>query len=282
MLARLFLNQFTYPLIGIIKMNKLIVIVLSLSTLFSITACQTAQILPDGVTPVQATWLYGRYIIPSTFTKTGSVQTIQQTLGQSDWTLSASQVIKPNSKVPITLYLHGCKGIHQQAKIYSQLLISEGYAVFMPDSFQRPGREQCRAQGTLTERVALRTQEVAYALKQIRKLTWVDQKRVLLMGFSEGGNTADSWSRPGFAGVMIMSSACTLVGGIPATPADTPVLAVVGANDDYRPGLSCNINRNDGVSRSIVIPGAGHKIAHYQETKQAIRTFLRSFLTKRL
>ena len=126
----------------------------------------------------------------------------------------------------------------------------------------------------MRHRVKLRTEEVAYALNEIRHLTWVDQKRVLLMGFSEGGNTVDSWSMPGFAAQIIMGSACTLVDGIPAAPASVAVLAIVGQNDDYRPGQSFWVERTNGGSRSIVIPGGPHKVADYPQTREAIRTFL--------
>lgn len=44
--------------------------------------------------------------------------------------------------------------------------------------------------------------------------------------------TIDNWAEAGFAGHLIMGSACTLVGGKPAAPAGTPVLAIVGANDE--------------------------------------------------
>ena len=162
-----------------------------------------------------------------------------------------------------------------QADRFSDLLLSEGYAVFMPDSFKRPGRKQCSMQGRLQNRVALRTEEVGYALNQIKQLPWVDKDRLVLMGFSEGGNTTDNWSQPGFAGHLVMGSACTLVGGKPAAPNGTPVLAVVGANDRYRPGKSCRIDDSDGISKSIVLPGVGHAVAQYPKTEAAIRTFLK-------
>jgi dienelactone hydrolase len=171
--------------------------------------------------------------------------------------------------------MHGCKGTGRQAETFSELLLDEGYAVFMPDSFKRPGRKQCSAQGRLTSRVALRTEEVDHAIDRIKQLSWVDQSRLVLMGFSEGGNTTDNWSKPGFAGHLVMGSACTLVGGQPAAPAGTPVLAVVGANDEYRPGRSCRIDESDGISRSVVLEGVGHTVAQYPETQEAIRTFLR-------
>lgn len=237
--------------------------------------CQSISAkLPPGVTPVQATWLYGKYIIPAEYVDNGQTVHFQHGVADARWTDLAARRIKSNARVPVVLYLHGCKGMSRQAERFNDLLVSEGYAVFMPDSFKRPGRRQCRAQGRLDERVALRTEEVEYALEEINKLAWVDHKRIMLMGFSEGGNTTDNWSKPGFSAHLIMGSACTLVGGRPAAPAGTPVLAVVGAYDKYRPGKKCMIDETDGVSKSIVIQGAGHSIAQYQETQQAIRTFL--------
>ena len=109
----------------------------------------------------------------------------------------------------------------------------------------------------------------------MKELSWVDQDRLVLMGFSEGGNTTDNWSKSGFRGHLVMGSACTLVGGKPAAPVGTPVLAVVGSNDEYRPGKSCRIDESDGMSKSIVLPGVGHKIAPYPETQEAISVFLR-------
>ena len=110
-------------------------------------------------------------------------------------------------QVPVVLYMHGCTGWSHQDDVYRTLLTAEGYAVFMPNSFARPGRRQCREQGALADRVTLRTAEVEYALAQIHELEWVDRDRVILMGYSEGGNTTDNWSKPGFAAHMIMGSA---------------------------------------------------------------------------
>ena len=255
---------------------------ISMSGLFvlislTVCGCQTTPVnLPAGVSPVSATWLNGRYTIPGSYLADGRTMTYEQEVDQPAWTTLLRADIKPAQQVPVVLYMHGCTGWSRQDEIYRELLTGEGYAIFMPNSFARPGRRKCGQQGPLAERVTLRTEEVEFALQQIRLIEWVDQARVILMGYSEGGNTTDNWSKPGFAAHMIMGSACTLVGGEPAAPPDVPVLAVVGEYDSYRPGQSCWIERTVGGSRSIVIPAGKHGVAGYPQTGQAIREFLKT------
>jgi len=177
-------------------------------------------------------------------------------------------------KIPVVLYLHGCGGIEHDDLSYRKMMLEQGYAVFMPDSFIR-NRMPCAAEGSLSERVQMRTAELSNALQQLRMLPWVDQGHIILMGFSEGGNAVDNWSRPGFKAIIILGSACSDgATGSPAAPLNVPVLAIVGQNDNYRPGLRCNVTRSIGGSRSIAIPGARHRIADYPQTRNAIRGFL--------
>ena len=186
-------------------------------------------------------------------------------------------MVKPGKKLRVATYLHGCNGMNNnQSFQYRELMHSLGYAVFMPDSFQRPGREVLCGQGGLGNRISLRLREVDYALSKIRQLSWVDQDKIILMGFSEGGNTTDNFDEKGFAAHIILGSACTQArDGMPQAPKGTPVLAIVGAEDHFRPGSSCYMERTVGGSKSIIIPYAGHRIARLDETKEAITTFLR-------
>lgn len=235
-----------------------------------VSACSTP--LPKGVTPNQATWLLGYHSIPAKYTRDNTLKSWRNDIG---WMSKANAAVKSGVKVPVVLYMHGCAGIHKQGEAYRTFMLQQGYAVLMPDSFAR-GRLECGQEGTLSERVDMRTDEIANALKEIKKIPWIDQHRIILMGFSEGGNTVDNWSHPGFQAEIIISSACTLTGsGSPNAPKNVPVLAIVGSNDDFRPGQSCTITRKVGGSRSVVIPGAGHRIADYEETKTAIKAFLK-------
>ena len=249
------------------------IVLLTVATVL-LASCQTT--LPKGVTPVMATWLYGEHALPSTATISGNEETFRSSAGDPLWTNSAEKMVKPGKKLRVAMYLHGCGGISGQAIQYRELMHSLGYAVFMPDSFQRPGREVLCGQGGLGNRISLRLREVDYALSKIRQLSWVDQDRIILMGFSEGGNTTDNFDEKGFAAHIVLGSACTQTrDSVPMAPKGTPVLAIVGERDRYRPGIKCYMERTVGGSKSISIPYAGHSIAHLDETKEAITTFLR-------
>lgn len=242
-----------------------------LFTCLVMTACQT---LPEGVTPAMATWLYGEHTLPAAVTRSQQDETFKPGIDIGKTNQRLGDQLKTGVKVPVAIYLHGCAGIRGEAYNYKELMLSEGYAFFMLDSYQRPGRERLCGQGGMAERVAMRQAEVFAALKVIRQMSQINQKNLVLMGFSEGGNTTDSWYTNDFAGLIVLGSACTNSGGSPTAPSKVPVLAIVGENDSYRPGLSCNISRIARGSKSIVIPGADHWVSHFDITKNAIKEFL--------
>lgn len=254
------------------KFNHRSIIFIFLSILVS--SCES---LPKGVSSVEATWLYGQFALPETATVTGKTELFKPSYADEQWTISVKKLLKPNIKLPIAIHMHGCGGIDEKddAYAYREILLSQGYGVFMPDSFQRPGRVRLCGQGGMHERIALRQSEIVYALKEIRRLMWVDQERLVLMGFSEGGNATDNWYTDDFAGLIILGSACTHSGGSPSAPSEVPVLAIVGEADDYRPGMSCTINRSVSGSKSIIISGADHWIALYAQTEKSIIQFLK-------
>jgi dienelactone hydrolase len=152
--------------------------------------------------------------------------------------------------------------------------MSEGYAVFEPDAFARPGYA-CEKSSISTRRA-----EVAYALAQIRELPWVDQDRIVLMGNSQGGRTAALWDQPGFSAHIIVAASCLSSGGAnqyaPRAPDNVPVLTIVGSMDEGYAKPNCQVDRSVGGSRSVVIAGAGHDIMGHPELKQAVKSFLRT------
>ncbi len=227
--------------------------------------------LPEGVTPVMATWLWGYHTIPASITKDGAPYWYAYPhrdaarIVDPPWSEVAATHIREGAKAPAVLFLHGCSGLFRGGVGYRILLMDEGYAVFEPDAYARPGHS-CE-----NSSLATRREEIAHALGQIRRLPWVDQEHVILMGFSEGGRTVGSWAEPGFAAHVII--------GAPATaraPANVPVLAIAGSEDGYAEPQSYRQSSPAGNLRSILIAGVGHDILGHPKLKEALRRFLRA------
>ncbi len=232
--------------------------------------------LPEGISSVRATWLWGLHSVPGDITKSGSPYWYSyphndvSRIDNPAWSDVAEGHIKLGAKAPALLVLHGCSGLVRGDMGYRRYFVSRGYAVFEPDSFARPGHT-CDG-SPFQDRV----EELGQALREIRKLRWVEQEQIYLMGFSQGGGAVASWSKPGFAGHIILASACPyLKSQVPAAPKNVPVLSVVGEKDLGSNGASCQTKTHAPGSQSVVIKGAGHVIMNHPETGKAIAAFCR-------
>ncbi len=248
----------------------------SLSALLLLLLSQTGQAhhspLPEGMSKAEAAWLWGHYTVPANITHDNSPywyrydHTDVNRINNPPWTDVAAGHIKPGARTPAVLVMHGCSGIFGSPNSYQVFFMERGYALFEPDSYARPGHF-CK-NGDLDTR----TEDLEYAFEKIRGLSWVDQDRILLMGISQGGATVARWGKPGFAAHIILANNCN--GAKPLAPVDIPVLAVVGGEDEYYQGSSCQVKRQIAGSRSIVIPGAPHGIIDHDETAQAMDELL--------
>ncbi|MFT5111049.1 MAG: dienelactone hydrolase [Parasphingorhabdus sp.] len=224
--------------------------------------------LPETMSKAQAAWLWGFYTVPASITKDSSPywysyeHTDVNKINSPAWIAVAQKHIKKNAKVPAALVMHGCSGLIRSPTAYRVLLMQNGYAVFEPDSFARPGHT-CNF-----ETLYRRTEDLAYAYEQISKLPWVDSDRIVLLGISQGGRAVAKWNQPGFAAHIILDNNCSR--GIPKAPTNTPVLSIVGSKDERLQGSSCDVSQHAEGSKSIVIEGAPHGISDYEETEQAI------------
>jgi dienelactone hydrolase len=224
--------------------------------------------LPDSITPLRATWLWGHHSIPGTITSDGSPywyaypHTDSSHIDDPPWTKVAARQVKAGMKAPAVIYLHGCTGMYRGGVGYRVLLLELGFAVFEPDAYARPGHT-CDGSS-----YSQRREEAAYALEQVRLLPWIQQDRVVLIGFSEGGRAAGSWSEPGFAAIVIAAAKAAH-----KAPEGTPVLAVAGANDKWAQPSSYSMDRVL-PSRAVLIQDASHEIISHPEFKSILKQFL--------
>lgn len=224
---------------------------------------------------VIATWKGGIHLLPASVTRSA----INEDVSFKDETANiweqrlTQEIVRQGAKVPAIIYVHGCKGL-RSAATWGGWFSEFGFAFFAPDSFKRTGRiELCYQQSDMT--YGMRRDEIKFALQQILKLPWIDKKRIVLVGVSEGGSAVARYSYDdGFIAHIILGYDCKAFGGGAQAPSGVAVLNLVGANDL---GESlCSINRDVGGSQAISLPGLRHNFAGAPSAVAEIAKFLRA------
>ncbi len=218
--------------------------------------------------------------LPANVTKSDDIERVVLWRDLPNWAKAVESELKsPDRKIPVVVYLHGCRGlgytgadINSGAIKYIHFLVSEGWAVFAPDSFARPGRSRLCYQQWGSDTYNQRREETAYALARLSSMPWVDGKRLVLAGHSEGG---EAWSEPGFSAVVITGADCGGTGYAAQAPRGIPVLSLVGG-DAPKEHRACDVTGRGPGSKSAVIPGIGHIVFDSETAKDEIRRFLRN------
>lgn len=245
--------------------------------LIIVWAGQTEAAGPYSKKTAHLTWEHMMYWLPASATKSGAVEKVRHKVnklpaGWGEWV--QKEKLKPGVRLPAVLYLHGCTGIGA-GYAWGRTLAGFGYAVFLPDSFARPRRGVWCDTGDMDARQRVRRQELDYALVQIRKLPWVDQERVVLMGFSEGAQAVTAYPGREFVASILIGTDCRFSSvGARGAPAGIPVLNIVGSNDDWGYGGGCSIEPDARGSKSVVIKEASHAVDLEPEALAAMAEFL--------
>lgn len=211
-------------------------------------------------------------------------------------TLSVGERLS-STKLPTIVFVHGCAGMLRGERRRVEFFADNGYAVISPISFAREKyprscsiflpKRSLMYRGTL----AMRQYDVAYAIQQARKLEWVDENNLFLVGHSEGAILAATFhhSEAGVNARIAESWTCQAdwpeYRGVNA-PANEPILTLVSKNDpwfrDPPHNGSCDefLDKLNG-SRSIVyensVTKGKHKVLDYPEVQQDVLAFLNQF-----
>ena len=220
----------------------------------------------DPPAEVVATWEGAHHFLPGSATLSGTMEQVSfdQKGPMEPGKRIARDYLKPGVKIPAVIYLHNCSG-SQHVNGWAEFFSEFGFAFFAPNSFLRPGRKIYCGRGisrTIDYRMKMRTREALYALHQVKKLPWIDQKRLILMGFSEGAFAASGFHYDGFIAHILLATACRFTHGFskfsgsPLAPSGVAVLNIVGKEDRFY-GRGCNIRRDNGGSKKIQLEYAG-------------------------
>ena len=169
---------------------------------------------------------------------------------------------------PAVVVLHGCSGLFPGGeKTWSERLSSWGYAVLVVDSFSTRGIKETCDRSQLADRVY----DAYGALEFLSKLSFVDQRRVALMGFSAGGITtleavqlggAEQLMERKFKAAIAYYPNCSAANGDMAVP----TLILIGELDDWTPAKKCQemMAERSGKGSAVqleVFKGARHAFA---------------------
>ncbi len=198
------------------------------------------------------------------------------------------------SRVPVVLFLHGSSGLGLKAiGEWQQWLATLGVASFAPDSFGLAGRATYTSpvNKDFYEKIhALRASEITLALQALKETPWVDTRKIVLAGTSEGAVAVARHGGDGFAGRMIFSWSCEdnyfVTAHQTAVVRDQPVLNVIGATDPFfsrsnawlgQPSAAghCAAVFKDHTRASVVlIPAAPHTLLNLPAARQVVAGFL--------
>ena len=236
-----------------------------------------ADKLPPGTTSVAATWIQSNIFLPAGALKNEGSDHLNIFAKKDDWAGTAKDKhLKDGVRLPAVIYLHGCSGFYAGRRFVTYFL-DQGFAVFAPNSFARPGREELCGKGEMDYRISLRREELKHALSKVQEIDWVNSSRLVLVGFSEGAQAASSWEGTEFIAHVLLGTDCIYSGGSPDAPPEIPVLNLIGSNDEWGYGAGCFISdKRPKGSKLVIVQGGDHDMTNSEIPRLAIAEFLKT------
>ncbi len=177
------------------------------------------------------------------------------------------QIYKPAGPgpFPAIILAHSCAGMNAHTAVWGRLLVSWGYLVLAPDSFNPRGtRRVCTTPNVVTPN--MRIADIAGALDYLATRPDVIKGKIGIIGHSHGGSTVlrsaqkrFDLAQRGLAGGVAYYPGCN-----PATDIgiDIPVLLLAGDLDDWTSADRCRrmvaALARPGLVEAVYYPDAYH------------------------
>ncbi len=179
-----------------------------------------------------------------------------------------------NERFPLVILLHGSGGVSKYVLDWEQEFLAMGVATFVIDSFTARGIVSVNDDQSQLGRLA-QTEDAYRALALLAKHPKIDPTRVMLMGFSRGGQDALYASLKRFQRMHAGASSAHFAAYVAFYPdcsytyrddediVSQPVRVFHGTADNYAPVAPCRayVERLKAKGKDIQLieyPGAGH------------------------
>src|SRR5688500_7474167 len=154
-----------------------------------------------------------------------------------------------SGRLPTVVLIHGSGGIGANVDVWSREFNAMGISTFIVDGFTGRGLTTVSTNQRLLGRLNLML-DVFRALGILARHPQVDPERIVLMGFSRGGQATlyatlsrfqKMWNRSGieFAAYIPFYPDCMTTYASDTDVVDRPVRVFLGGADDYHPPASC-------------------------------------------
>lgn len=196
--------------------------------------------------------------------------------------------------LPAVIYLNDCEPLHMASNEMLRTVSSlaeAGFAVFVPNSLDRPRAAFCNDANTYEatpEAVRLRLSELLHVRERIQGLSWVDPQNVFAVGSGLGGVAVTKSVSASFPAVAAVGVNCHPTGLLPGIAASdsVAVLVLLGSRDTtFRENpLNRNCAARSEMRRSnrnaILLDGAGHDVTDDPKAIPQIAEFLKSHTSR--
>jgi dienelactone hydrolase len=159
------------------------------------------------------------------------------------------RVAQGSGKLPVVVLMHGSSGVGATTEAWVHAFNAMGISTFVIDGFSGRGLTVVGPNQALLGRLNLIV-DIYRSLEILAKHPRVDSDRIVLMGFSRGGQAAlyasldrfnKLWNKSGvqFAGYIPFYPDCSTTYATDTEVAARPIRIFHGTPDDYNPVASC-------------------------------------------
>src|SRR6478609_2701714 len=183
------------------------------------------------------------------------------------------RVAQGTGKMPVVVLMHGSSGVSSTTEAWVHQFNAMGISTFVIDGFSGRGLTAVGPNQALLGRLNLIV-DIYRSLEILAKHPRVDPERIVLMGFSRGGQAAlyasldrfnKLWNKSGvqFAGYIPFYPDCSTTYLTDTEVAARPIRIFHGTPDDYNPVTSCKafVGRLKTAGRDVVLteyPDSAH------------------------
>src|ERR1700722_8027501 len=175
------------------------------------------------------------------------------------------RIAQGTGRLPVVVMMHGSSGVGANIEAWVPLLNAMGISTFVIDGFTGRGLTVVGPNQALLGRLNLIV-DTYRALDILAKHPRVDPERIVLMGFSRGGQATlyasldrfnKLWNKSGvqFAGYIPFYPDCSTTYATDTEVAARPIRIFHGTPDDYNPVASCKayVTRLQQAKRDVVL-----------------------------